>query len=111
MSVSDIRAIEDFLFMLCSSIEFNPLMLVILVGDANIKTEHQRSCEIGNSLVGGLRHRGFGNPLFTGQRLGRRRSIMTTWIAVFDPMPTHLTSPRNPAPGLKESGPLGLATL
>ena len=52
--------------MLCSSIEFDSsLMLVILVGDVNIKAEHKGSFKISQSFAGGLRDRGFGNPLFT----------------------------------------------
>ena len=55
--------------MLCSSIEFDSsLMLVILVGDVNIKAEHKGSFKISQSFAGGLRDRGFGNPRFTRHR-------------------------------------------
>ena len=72
-SVSDIRAIRDVLFMFCVSIELNPTsMLGILVGDynVNITAEHERPSRIGHNFAGGLRDRGFGNPLFTGHHLG-----------------------------------------
>ena len=90
LSISDIRAIKDFLFMLRSSIELNPTsMLGSLVGDVNIKAEHERSFKIGHNFAGGLRDRGFGNPLFTGQRLGQWRPILSSWTENIQPMPTH----------------------
>ena len=64
LSISDVRAIKDFLSLLCSSIELNPTsMLGILVGDVNIKAEHERSFKIGHSFAGGLRDRGWQSPV------------------------------------------------
>lgn len=90
LSSCDTATIKDFLFVLGSSIEVNPTsMLGVLVGDLNIKAEHERSFKVGSGFAGGPRDRGFSNPLFSGQRLGLWRSILSTWTKISQPMPTH----------------------
>ena len=76
--------------MLCVDIELDPISLPgILVSDVDIKAEHERSSEIGFGFVAGLTDRGFGHPLFTGERLGQWRCILPNWTQIIQPMPTH----------------------
>ena len=54
-SFADTKAIKDFLFVLGSGIEVNPTCCIgILLGDSNIKAEHERSFKIGQTHFGGF---------------------------------------------------------
>lgn len=125
-SFVDTRAIKDFLFVLGSGIEVHPTCCIgILLGDFNIKAEHQRSFKIGqthgslNYPISVLRvpqdvgnflghphadpgvscslgkppklHgvRGPSNHLFSRQRLAAWTQLLSTWIEISQPMPTH----------------------
>ena len=94
LSFADTRSIKDFLFLLGSGIEVDPTRRIgILIGDLNIKAEHEKSFKIGVAQFPNSSRpppdRGFSNPLFSGQRLAVWRQILSTWTEISQPMPTH----------------------
>ena len=90
LSLRDIKTIKNFLVTLSSNVGLFPTKSFgVLVGDINIKAEHEGSFKVGGSFVGALRDRGFSNPLFSGQRLGQWRKILDNWTEISQPMPTH----------------------
>jgi hypothetical protein len=84
------KSIKNSLLILSSNIHVCPTRAFgLLIGDINIKAEHESSFKVGGSFVGEPRDRGFSNPLCSGQRLGQWRRILDNWTEIVQPLPTH----------------------
>ena len=63
--------------------------LGLMVGDINIKAEHERSFKINDGQLRGVVDRMYANPLFSGHRLGLWKGILAMGTEIAQPMPTH----------------------
>ena len=90
LTFREAKIIRDFLRELRVSIEDEPTKAMgLLVGDLNIKAEHEKSFKIGSALERCVADGRFQNPLFSGQRLGLWKGILSMGTEVIQPMPTH----------------------
>ena len=93
---NQVRAIGRFMSSLAVGIKASPHCLSgLLVGDLNIKAEHERTFKVGRVFAGGARDRVYSNPLFSGQLLRLWGQILEGWTEVIQPFPTHFDAKGN----------------
>ena len=90
LSFRQAKIIRDFVNELSVNVNASPTTsLGLLVGDINIKAEHERSFKISAGILRGVADRGYSNPLFSGHRLGLWKGILAKATEIAQPMPTH----------------------
>ena len=93
---NQVRAIGNSMSSLAVGIKASPhCQSGLLVGDLNIKAEHERTFKVGRVLAGGARDRVYSNPLFSGQLLRLWGQILEGWTEVIQPFPIHFDASGN----------------